>query len=495
MILSQMQTNKFLAILALATISILNAMAISPYQKAVNNFVSDPTLKHASIGVCVVDLETGKILADTNAEKALVTASTMKIVTTASALEILGKDFHFHTKVYAVGKIDDRGTLHGNLIIQGGGDPTLGSSYFKEHPKFVDSLVVAINATGIRHINGRIIADNSAISCPPVSQYWMLEDIPAGYGTGYHAINFADNRMKISFTRGFNGRFSAETTPEMSWININADVNEIGKSDTTSTLGITSFLDYGSSTLDLSGNTRLKRGQNKFYRWFANPAPDKLLIDSIISAIGEASIPLAYKNYTRNELSDTTLLLEFSSPALPDIVESLMFRSDNLFAEAVLKAIATDAGKAATDYNAIKILSQYWDEKGIDLSGLMMKDGCGLARNGCATPLLLCDILRATYNDRDSLETDFSHLFPVAGRSGTIKSLLRKSKLRGHLALKSGSMDGVQSYAGYFPAENPRYAVAVIVNNFTCKRAELRESIERMFFQMFAAEVAKKGNK
>ncbi len=493
--LSQMQMNKILAILALATISIFNALAISPYQEAVNNFVSDPALKHASIGVCIVDLETGKILADTDAEKTFVTASTMKIVTTASALEILGKDFHFHTMAYAVGKIDDEGTLHGNLIIQGGGDPTLGSLYFKEHPKFVDSLVVAINAAGIRHINGRIIADKSAISCPPVSQYWMLEDIPAGYGTGYHAINFADNRMKISFTRGFNGRFSVATTRKMPWININANVNEIDNNDTTSALGITSFLDYGSSTLDLSGNTRLKRGQKKFHRWFANPAPDKLLIDSIISAMSEASIPLAYKNYTKKELSDTMLILDFSSPALPDIIESLMYRSDNLFAEAVLKAIAADAGKAVTNYNAIKILRQYWDEKGIDLSGLIMKDGCGLARNGCATPQLLCDILRKTYNDRDSLEADFSQLFPVAGRSGTVKSLLRKSKLRGHLALKSGSMEGVQSYAGYFPAKNPRYAVAVIVNNFSCKRAELRKSIERMFFQMFASEVAKKGKK
>ena len=490
-----MQMNKILTLLALTAISIFNALAISPYQKAVNNFVSDPTLKHASIGVCVMDLETGEILADADAEKTFVTASTMKIITSASALEILGKDFHFHTMVYAVGKIDGEGTLHGNLIIQGGGDPTLGSRHFKEHPAFVDSLAVAINAAGIRHINGRIIADKSTIACSPVSQYWMLEDIPASYGTGYHAINFADNQMKISFTRDFNGRYSVSTTPDMPWINIAADVNEIDKGDTTSTLGITSFLDYPSSTLNLSGNTRLRRGQKGFHRWYANPAPDKLLIDSIISAMTEANIPIAYKNYKKSELADTTLILDFMSPALPDIVKSLMFRSDNLFAEAVLKAIAMDAEKAVTDYNSIKILNKYWNEKGVDLSGLLMKDGCGLARNGCATPLLLCEILRDTYDDRDSLEVDFSELFPIAGKNGTVKNLLRKSKLRGHLALKSGSMEGVQSYAGYFPADNPKYAVAVIVNNFPCKRADLRKSIERMFFQLFANEVAKKGKK
>ena len=384
-----MQMKKILTLLALTAISIFNALAISPYQKAVNNFVSDPTLKHASIGVCVMDLETGEILADADAEKTFVTASTMKIITSASALEILGKDFHFHTMVYAVGKIDDEGTLHGNLIIQGGGDPTLGSRHFKEHPAFVDSLAVAINAEGIRHINGRIIADKSTIACFPVSQYWMLEDIPASYGTGYHAINFADNQMKVSFTRDFNGRYSVSTTPDMPWINIAADVNEIDKGDTTSTLGITSFLDYPSSTLNLSGNTRLRRGQKGFHRWYANPAPDKLLIDSIISAMTEANIPIAYKNYKKSELADTTLILDFMSPALPDIVKSLMFRSDNLFAEAVLKAIAMDAEKAVTDYNSIKILNKYWNEKGVDLSGLLMKDGCGLARNGCATPLLL----------------------------------------------------------------------------------------------------------
>ena len=129
-----MQMNKILTLLALTAISIFNALAVAPYQKAVNNFVSDPMLKHASIGVCVMDLETGEILADADAEKTFVTASTMKIITSASALEILGKDFHFHTMVYAVGKIDGEGTLHGNLIIQGGGGPDPRFSPFQRAP-------------------------------------------------------------------------------------------------------------------------------------------------------------------------------------------------------------------------------------------------------------------------------------------------------------------------------------------------------------------------
>ena len=126
------------------------------------------------------------------------------------------------------------------------------------------------------------------------------------------------------------------------------------------------------------------------------------------------------------------------SPALPDIVKSLMFRSDNLFAEAVLKAIAMDAEKAVTDYNSIKILNKYWNEKGVDLSGLLMKDGCGLARNGCATPLLLCEILRDTYDDRDSLEVDFSELFPHRRKKRNGEELAAQVKTAWPLGVEIG---------------------------------------------------------
>ena len=83
--------------------------------------------------------------------------------------------------------------------------------------------------------------------------------------------------------------------------------------------------------------------------------------------------------------------------------------------------------------------------------------------------------------------SDYIALFPKTGCDGTLKNFLSKSRLKGQLALKTGSMDGVQCYGGYKLNENgePTHIVVIMVNNFFCKRKELRKEIERLLLQIF----------
>ena len=130
-----------LAIISILAAAAQPAMATMPKQDAVNRFTASKALAHATTGVCVMDLATGKVVAGCNVDKGFVTASTMKVVTGASALELLGKDFLYHTRVYAIGDIDSDGRLTGKIEIVGGGDPTLGSRHFKDCTAFVDTLM------------------------------------------------------------------------------------------------------------------------------------------------------------------------------------------------------------------------------------------------------------------------------------------------------------------------------------------------------------------
>ncbi|MGP4120586.1 D-alanyl-D-alanine carboxypeptidase/D-alanyl-D-alanine endopeptidase [Psychrobacter aquimaris] len=83
-------------------------------------------------------------------------ASTMKLVPSFIALDTLGADFVWHTRVYHTGLvIGDR--LHGDLIIQGSGDPKMTHERLKQ-------LLYKVQTSGIRHIDGDIIIDSGVFN-------------------------------------------------------------------------------------------------------------------------------------------------------------------------------------------------------------------------------------------------------------------------------------------------------------------------------------------
>ena len=103
----------------------------------------------ATIGCYAVNLTQDRVLGGVNAARSMIPASTLKLLTTAAALETLGRDFRFETIIQYDGKVDEEGTLHGNIYIKGGGDPALGSRNFQDHyyrPHFISTWVQAIQA-------------------------------------------------------------------------------------------------------------------------------------------------------------------------------------------------------------------------------------------------------------------------------------------------------------------------------------------------------------
>ena len=78
---------------------------------------------------------------------------------------------------------------------------------------------------------------------------------------------------------------------------------------------------------------------------------------------------------------------------------------------------------------------------------------------------------------------------PVMPKAGSrIGSLLPSTNLSKDIVLKSGSMTDVQCFVGYYPANEPQYAFAVLVNNYNCSRKELKNLIDRMLINIFGAK-------
>jgi D-alanyl-D-alanine carboxypeptidase/D-alanyl-D-alanine-endopeptidase (penicillin-binding protein 4) len=104
-------------------------------------------------GAIVIDLTTGRTLFTQNSNRPLRPASNEKLATTYAALSALGPDFRIETDVLGEGQQSGT-TWQGNLVLKGYGDPALTSG------KLV-SLAREVAATGIRHVSGRILGDES----------------------------------------------------------------------------------------------------------------------------------------------------------------------------------------------------------------------------------------------------------------------------------------------------------------------------------------------
>ena len=444
-------------------------------QNAINQFTSAPSLKNASVGISMISLDSMNIIGEYNAMQSQITASTMKTVTSATALNILGKDFKFHTQVFTNGDIQN-GNIDGDLIIKGGGDPTLDSEYMPQPSTFVDSIVTVLKNNGIQEIEGNIIIDESAYPAPYAPASWMIEDLGYDYGTSIHALNFSDNTLKLSYDLQ-KDNFTYNTLQTQNYLKVINHCNVIDEeTDSISLTGLELRLDVDTDILHLYGNVK---AENKTIT-IANPSPDLLLRDSIEVALNKAGIKIKHNESEGNKYKNSSLLLDYESPELSEIINSLLVRSDNMYTECVLRAIAINSGKQATAENGVEIVKKFWEERGIDVTGLFMIDGSGLARTNKAPASFFTHMLSVAYKELNQAGIVFHDLFPIAGINGTVKRVAAKTTAAGKFALKSGSMSHVQCYVGYYPVEAPKYCIGILINSFTGKRTDLVKNVSQM---------------
>lgn len=456
-------------------------MTATPPQWAVDTLAGKPYMRHASLGIAVADVTTGELVASHSPEQSDITASTMKTLTSFAALRLLGSDFRFETPVYAVGEIDDN-KLHGDLVVCGSGDPTLGSRYIACDTSIIERIVNALKQRNITRIDGDIVIDKSIYdNTVPFYGDWNVNDLGWSYGAAVHAFNYRDNVVDLTFDVDSDGTrtlFTVPTVPGLGIIDLTRFSSRGSNLDCT--------VDYGSPALVLYG--QVNAGSHGFD--IVNPLPDRLFIRELENALSNADIEVKHKH--KNHGLKRELLTIHHSPALTAIITSLLDRSDNMFAHGLLRAIAArdkawlDAAGQARDLDAIGVgaVKSMLNSLGVDTSALFMRDGSGLSRPGKSSAHFFTDMLTVAL--KQDMPVPLHTLMPLAGKR--VGGPLSGSPLAQQIVLKSGSMNNVQCFVGYFPADRPRYTWAVLVNNYTCDRATLRADLGALLVNLFGNE-------
>lgn len=435
--------------------------------------------EHGASVAIVVSTADGKVLLRYNEEKRLCPASVTKLFTTAAALNVLGEDFRFTTRVYADGAIR-RHTLEGSLIIRGGGDPTIDSHYIPEDSgRLQRDLVMALQQKGVERIAGRVSVDASRYGFEGVNANWLMEDVGNYYGTGVYGFNLNDNSITL-YLNSYGAKPVIDSIdpahPALNWHLI----LKTGKRDS-----VYCIVPPFSTQALITGSIPPKIRRYKLRAAIPDPALFAAsMIRNKLAAYGIVAEQEAEGLYVRPDYRQADVLMNYVSLPLDTIVRITNYRSVNSYAEALKNEVeltlSQGRGSQLLSANRPYGMIDYWTKRlKYSARELDLYDGSGLSPKGRVTARAINGMLtgmKVGKNTRPS-ENAFLQSLPVAGEEGSVKSLLKNSRL--HARLKSGSMSGVQAYAGYVQWRGQWYAVSFIANN------QRENSYARKAFEQF----------
>lgn len=410
--------------------------------------LKEPSMKHAAVALSVLDGVTGKPVYEYNEQMGLAPASTLKVLTAMAALESLGADYRFETRLEYRGEIREE-ILHGDLLIRGGGDPSLGSWRYAatKEEVFWESWIKALKATGIKKITGNILLSEEEPDLERIPDGWIWQDIGNYYGAGAGSLNWRENQYDVLLAAGKkigDPVRIVRTKPELHGVELRAVLTTGAKGSGDKAY---IYLAPGSKQGVIRGTIPL--GEQAFFISGSMPDPVSQFIATFKQELSDAGIELSNESGVAAS-GKTGTLAKTASPRLDSLVYWFMRKSINLYGEAMIKELARKMGKTSSTAAGVEHLVGFWKAIGIEPGALQLMDGSGLSPQNRVTSNALATAL--FWSTKQSWYRQFYDSFP----------------LYNGMKLKSGSINGARAYTGFHTAaDGKKYIVAILVNNYT----------------------------
>jgi len=456
----------FILLFTYYSVSVSAQSVAQKISNTVTNFLNDEQLKHAVVSLYVTD-ETGNKIYALNEQYGLAPASTQKIFTSIAALSFLGKDYTYKTDIGYNGHINN-GELTGDLIIKGYGDPTLGSwRYAETKPdSILNFIITTLKKAGIQKITGNIILDDGAFSYQPLPGGYIWDDMGNYYGSGSWAINWRENQYDLILKPGKDICDSTTIIKTEPSITTNDYTNFITTAEENSGDNTILYLPpYGNAAF---AEGTIPKGAKDFTVSGALAyAADQLKAElnsyfntNKISLNGDIITGASLQKKHALIASIQNKMATYTSPTLDSIMYWFLQKSINLYGECLLKTVAYNQGNLGSTDNGVHELKKFWQHNGIDSSAINISDGSGLSPQNRVTTFALVNAL--LYAQKQNWFQSFYNALP----------------LYNNMKLKSGSINSVRSFAGYYTASNSRkYIVAIIVNNYDASKGSVTPKI------------------
>jgi D-alanyl-D-alanine carboxypeptidase/D-alanyl-D-alanine-endopeptidase (penicillin-binding protein 4) len=454
--------------------------------------LAEPRFAPAVFGVKIVSLDTGKILFEHDAAKRLSPASNCKLFTMALALDRLGGDYRIKTSLYAASPPTRSGTLKGDLIVFGRGDPSFnarrhGGDIFAA----LDRLVVALTNAGVRRIQGDIIGDDSFFQGPPYGSGWSWDDMQYYYGAEISALTINDNTLELSVSpgAGLGAPCRIALKPHTRYL-------AISNRTVTVTNGLKRALQIyrpiEHNVLYVTGQMPLD--DKGYTETVTVHQPAGLFAELFRAALQRRGVRVNGRARAAGWLERQTQPLDLArlvelasveSPPLRELVREVQKPSQNLYTDLILahigeleRAQRAEAGRAdaapafrTSEELGVEALEAFLSRAGIEPSEVRFEEGSGLSRNNLATPNAIVKLL--AFMDRHPEAAAWREALPIAGVDGTLRNRMKDTPAAGNVRAKTGTLRWAVALSGYVTsAAAERLAFALLLNRYVPPDAE-----------------------
>ncbi|MDO8787349.1 MAG: D-alanyl-D-alanine carboxypeptidase/D-alanyl-D-alanine-endopeptidase [Sulfuritalea sp.] len=451
----------------------LMVFALWSLQAAANDLPAPvaQALKGAGIPVAataawVIEVDAARPRLAVNARAALNPASTMKLVTTFAALDLLGPAYVWKTEAFASGALND-GVLTGDLHLRGGGDPKLTYDQFER-------LLRQIRARGIREIRGDLVLDRSAfaVSAAEPGRFDAQPLRPYNVAPDALLVNFkAVTLQLIPDPEKKTLIVAMEPAPaNLDLVNKITLDNSNGCGDWKERLRADVFSHGLTTRLVLTGAFPESCGEQ---RWNIAVQEHPAFVLGVFLQLW-AKLGGSLTGGVREGLvpADARAIGVLPSPTLAEVIRDINKFSNNVMARQLFLTLGMEAGRRpASAEDADAAIRSWLDARALSVPELVLENGSGLSRRERISAEGLGRLLQAAW--RSSVMPELMASLPVSATDGTMKKRLKQNGVAGQAHIKTGSLEGVRSIAGYvLDKTGRRWIVVFFVNHANAGSAQ-----------------------